>query len=266
MAADGGIVAADYTIPDYVVFDIRGESDFNAGHIKDAINVPLKDVVTKAKEIGDAKPFLIVCKSGQTAGKGAMALRLSGFSAKVMKFGMSYWNSTFDVWTGNIGDNAVGSPNWVTDASASLPVNGFPAWETTSTDGAEILAARIDEMLASDWAIASDGVLADPAGYNIYNFWTNDEYTSIGHFDGAYQYKPISLDGDVVSALPASEECLIYCFTGQTSSYITAWLQVLGYNAKSILYGVNKLQHTALDEAGKPAWHHSNDYEFVTEN
>ncbi|PLX02444.1 MAG: hypothetical protein C0595_10880, partial [Marinilabiliales bacterium] len=71
---------------------------------------------------------------------------------------------------------------------------------------------------------------------------------------------------DVVSALPASDECLVYCFTGQTSSYIAAWLQVLGYDAKSILFGVNKLQHTALDAAGKPAWHHSYDYEFVTEN
>ncbi len=267
MVADGGIVEADYTIPAYNVFDIRSAEDFNAGHIKGAINVALTDVVTKAKELGTDKPYLIVCKTGQTAGRATMALRLSGFSAKVMKFGMSYWNTQFDAWTGNIGDNADGSANWVTDASASLPVNGFPAWETTSTDGAEILAANIDAMLAaSGWGVASDVVLADPAGYNIYNFWTTDEYTTFGHFDGAFQYKPISLASDVVSALPASDECLVYCFTGQTSSYIAAWLQVLGYNAKSILFGVNKLQHTALDAAGKPAWHHSFDYEFVTEN
>lgn len=264
--ADKGIVADDYSIPSYVVFDIRSADDFANGHIKGAINVALTDVVAKAKELGNEKPYLVVCKSGQTAGRATMALRLSGFEAKVMKFGMSYWNSVFDVWTGNIGDNAAGSANWVNDASATLPVNSFPAWESTSTDGATILAERVDAMLTADWAQASDAVLADPAGFNIYNFWTADEYTSLGHFDGAYQFKPISLDGDLVSALPTSDLCLVYCFTGQTSSYITAWLQVLGYNAKSILYGVNKLQHTALDAAGKPAWHHSYEYQYDVEN
>jgi hypothetical protein len=69
---------------------------------------------------------------------------------------------------------------------------------------------------------------------------------------------------DIVKALPQSDECLIYCFTGQTSSFITAWLQVLGYNAKSILFGVNSLSHTALSDAGKPAWHESHDYDYET--
>jgi len=259
---DGGIVEPDgNTIPTYHVFDIRSAELFNAGHIPGAINVALTDIVTKAADYKD-KPILVVCKTGQTAGRGTMALRLSGFAdAKVMKFGMSYWNATYDLWTGNIGDNALDSPNWVTDASATLPVNDYPQWETTSTDGAEILAANVATMLAaSGWGVASDGVLADPAAFKTYNFWTAEDYTTFGHFKGAYQFKPISIANDLVYSLPTSDECLIYCFTGQTSSYITAWLQVLGYNAKSILFGVNKLQHTALDAAGKPAWHHSFDY------
>ena len=37
MVADEGIVEADYTIPDYNVFDIRDADDFNAGHIKESI-------------------------------------------------------------------------------------------------------------------------------------------------------------------------------------------------------------------------------------
>ena len=260
--ADGGIVEPDVnTIPTYHVFDIRSADLFNAGHIPGAINVALTDIVTKAADYSD-KPILVVCKTGQGAGRGAMALRLSGFpDAKVMKFGMSYWNATYDLWTGNIGNNAVGSPNWVSDASATLPVNDYPQWETTSTDGAEILAANVTTMLAaSDWGIASDGVLADPAAFNTYNFWTTEDYTTFGHFKGALQFKPISIANDLVYSLPTTDDCLIYCYTGQTSSFITAWLQVLGYNAKSILFGVNKLKHDELDAAGKPAWHHSFDY------
>ncbi|MCF8367555.1 MAG: rhodanese-like domain-containing protein [Bacteroidales bacterium] len=272
MIADGGIVDVDYTIPGYHVFDIRGAADFNAGHIKGSINVALADVVSTAANYTD-KPILVVCYTGQTAGRAVMALRLSGYSnAKVMKFGFSYWTAdtyvvggdtkSFDKWTSNVGDPAVGHQNWSTDASASLPVNNYPDWESNSTDGATILAERVTEMLAMDWSISSATILADAPSYNIYNFWSEADYLALGHFAGAYQIMPISIDGDVIKAFPTSDEFEVYCYTGQTSSYTTAWLQVLGYNAKSISFGVNGLQHTALDNAGKPAWHQAKGYEY----
>jgi len=74
LIAKGGIVdPADHTIPGYFVFDIREADDFNAGHIKGAMNVALTDVLTKANEVGNGKPILIVCASGQTAGRAVVA-------------------------------------------------------------------------------------------------------------------------------------------------------------------------------------------------
>ncbi len=265
LIAKGGIVdPIDHSIPAYYVFDIRSAELFSAGHIKGAMNVALADVLTKANEVGNEKPILIVCKSGQTAGRAVMALRLSGFKdAQVMKFGMSYWNEAFDVWTSHIGESAVGNSNWVTDASAPLPTNGYPAWETTSTDGAVILADAVTTMLAgSGWGVSSTDILSDPLAHNTYNYWDEATYLSIGHYKGAYVYPEIKLDN--VTALPAEDDCLIYCYTGQTSSITTAWLQILGYSAKSILYGVNSLSHQALVDASKPAWQHSKDYPYET--
>ena len=272
----GGIVdsAAGYTIPSYYVFDIRGAADFNAGHIKGSKNVALADVVTTAANYTD-KPILVVCYTGQTAGRAVMALRLSGYSnAKVMKFGFSYWSSdtyvvggetkSFDKWTSKIGDPAVGHQNWVTNASAQLPDYGYPTWESDNTDEAAILAERVKAMLGMDWTTSSTAVLADPDAYSIYNFWTPGDYTTFGHFKGAYQIKPISIADDIIKAFNPDAENQVYCFTGQTSSFTIAWLQVLGYPAKSITFGVNGLSHTALDEAGKPAWHHAFEYEYET--
>ena len=271
MQADGGIVADDYTIPGYHVFDIRSADEFNAGHIKGAMRVDLANVLDEAPNYAD-KPILVVCKTGQTAGRAVMALRLSGYpDAKVMKFGMSYWNETFDIWTAKCTDDAVGNPNWNMEASEALPVNDLPAWEITATDGATILAERVEAMLGNaDWGINSDVVLAAPTDYSIYNFWSNDHYLEFGHYVGAYQIKPISIANDVINAFPTSDEFMVYCYTGQTSSFTTAWLHVLGYNAKSIKFGVNSLSHTALEEyvdpeTGNPlggVWHHSHDYEY----
>jgi rhodanese-related sulfurtransferase len=258
---DDGIVDVENecTIPGWTVFDIRTADDFNSGHIKGSFNVTLKDIVTEAKAINGIDKILVVCYSGQTAGRAVMALRLSGFAnAKVMKFGFSAWSnhSAFDKWSSKTANIAVGSPNWVTTASPSLPVNGLPTWTTTATEGADILSEKITEMLAGEgWGVKSDLVLETPADYSIYNFWTTTDYTGYGHYTGAYQYKPISLVDDIVKAMNPENNNLIYCYTGQTSSYIVAWLNVLGYDAKSIYNGVNSLSYDALVTGESPHWH-----------
>jgi len=263
----GGIVdPKDYSIPGYHVFDIRKADDFSKGHVKGAINVALTDVITKAKEVGNDKPILVICYTGQTAARAVMALRLSGFpDAQVMKFGMSYWNPEFDKWTSNCTDDADNNPNWVTDASAPLPSNDYPTWESNTTDGAKLLEERVDAMLSnSTWNIKANVVLDDPKGYDIYNFWKEGDYLKYGHYKDAYQMYPISMANDLVKAFPGDKEFLVYCYTGQTSSFTVAWLHVLGYHATSILFGVNALKHTALVDGGAPAWKHSHDYEYVT--
>jgi len=255
--ADGGIVEADGTIPSYYVFDIRGEADFAKGHVKGAMNVALADVITKANEVGKDKPILVFCYTGQTAGRAVMALRLSGFSdAKVAKFGFSAWTdlSEFDSWSSKIGNIADGNPNWNTNASATLPTELYPTWTSTSTDGATILAERVQVMLTtSGWSVSGADVLAAPADYSIYNYWGETDYLALGHFAGAYQYSPISFAN--VNALNPDNSNLIYCYTGQTSSITTAWFNVLGYNVKSISFGVNGLKYDALVAAEKAHWH-----------
>jgi rhodanese-related sulfurtransferase len=118
-------------------------------------------------------------------------------------------------------------------------------------------------LAASGWGIAASEPLADLAGYNIYNFWEEEPYVEYGHYKHSYQIEPISIADDVLKAFPTSDGFLVYCYTGQTSSFATAWLQVLGYNVQSILYGVNNLQYTALLDGGAPAWKHSKEYPYA---
>jgi rhodanese-related sulfurtransferase len=270
LTTDGGIVdPADNSIPAYHIFDIRSAADFATGHIKGAINVPLADVVTTAANYAD-KPILVVCYTGQTAALAVMALRLSGYmDAKVMKWGMSIWNDTFaGPWNSNSGDNgniAVGSPNWVTTASPALGSYSFPTLTSSSTDGAEILAERVDYILTTGFkGVASADVLANPSGWDIINYWSEADYTTFGHFDGAYQMATIALADDAVKAFDPAKETLVYCYTGQTSAFACAWLSVLGYNVKSVKFGVNSLSYDALKAAAKPAFPGAKAYTYET--
>ena len=258
---------SDFTVPDWYVMDIRSADDFANGHIKGAVNVALKDVVAKASD-ANGKKILVACKTGQTAGHAVMALRLSGYAdAAVLKFGMAGWNADFEApWAGNVGNLAdENSTEWTTDASADLESFTNPSWETTATDGSGILKERINLMLEEGFpAVAPSEVFGAQSGYQIFNFWTEPDYTTFGHFNTAMQLKPISLDGDVTKAIDSEETTLIYCYTGQTSSMIVAWLNVMGYNAKSILFGANKLKYDELEAAGKPHWHGPAVYEYET--
>lgn len=265
----------DYTIPGYTVLDIRGTDDYNAGHIAGAIDASLSTILAdaEANPAGD-NGYLIVCYSGQTAGHASMALRLMGYTSTVLKWGMAGWNADFSgSWNSNAGhdngNNAAGNANWVTTAAPELPTFDYPDWESETTDPAALLVERIEATLADGFqAVAgygATGVMENLANYQIINFWPEADYLSFGHYEGALQLKPISLAGDEVSAIDPSVETAIYCYTGQTSSTSTFWLNVLGYDVKSVKFGVNTLNYDGLYDAEKPNWHGPEDYEYVVE-
>ena len=92
------------------------------------------------------------------------------------------------------------------------------------------------------------------------NFWDATDYAAYGHFAGANQIKPISFDN--VSSFDPATESLVYCYTGQTSSMAVAWLNVLGYDVKSILFGVNRLNYDGLSADSKPTYHGAENYSY----
>ena len=266
-ATPPGIVDdATSSIAGYTIYDIRPAADFAANHIKNAKNVVLKDVITTTETLGLAKDakILVVCFTGQTAGQAVMALRLLGWSkAQVLKWGMAGWNSTFQTpWVNNSGfvdpakgDLAVGNANWVTTAA---PANGSfaePTLTSASTDGAAILKERVQAVLAAGFSTADGAtVLGAPATYSIVNYWSAADYTTFGHYAGAFNIPVISLTNDLVKGFDPSKEMLIYCYTGQTSSVASFWMNVLGYKTKGIGFGANRMVYTPLKAASKAVY------------
>lgn len=263
----GGIVdSVTGTIPGYTVYDIRSATDFATGHIKNATNVALKDIITTVTTAAVAKDakILVVCYTGQTAGQAVMALRLLGWSkAVVLKWGMAGWNASFKgPWVANSGievsangNIAAGSANWVI---TEAPANGSfdePVWTSSSTDGAAILQERVQAVLNAGFTpTPAADILAAPSNYQIINYWSLADYIAFGHFSGAFDVPTIALAGDLVKIIDPSKPAQVYCYTGQTSSIACFWLNVLGYNAKGVGFGANKLVYDPLKAAKKATY------------
>lgn len=245
----------------YSILDLRAQADFMAGHITGAVNTTFNDLLAEADNA--TNPILVVCYTGQSAAHAVTALRLSGYSdAKSLMFGMSSWHSDFDSWSTNVGDAAVGHANWsTTNAIETALTFSAPEFTATATSGDEILEERVDYMLNEGFkAISKSDVLDNPQDYFINNYWAETDVDTYGHIDGAYRIKEsLTLaDGGFLSLDPAAT-VVTYCWTGQTSSLITAYLTILGYDAKSLTFGANGMIYSDL-QAHK--WMQSMDYNY----
>ncbi|MCF6239823.1 MAG: rhodanese-like domain-containing protein [Bacteroidales bacterium] len=241
--------ATDADIPAFVenkyIIDIRSAADFAAGHITGAHNVAFTDILTEASNAGD-KRILVVCYTGQTACYATSLLRLYGYpDAQALKWGMSGWNAQFDKWTSNCSDIAQNHNNWTNAAAPQNVKYDAPVLSESSTDGESILKNRVEAVVAAGFkTIKGSDVLESPANYFINNYFSDADYTAFGHIDGAHRINPLSIADDLIYFIDPSKKVVTYCYTGQTSAVITAYLNVLGYDAYSLLFGMNGLYNS----------------------
>lgn len=236
----------------YFIVDIRAADKYAEGHIPGAVNSTYADILTtvEAQNTNDL-PVLVACYSGQSAAHAVVALRLSGYTdAKTLKWGMSGWAMQFDSWSGNVASIGVDHANWSTAAPPAL-LSGMddPEIDTDLTDGAAILAERVDAILAGFKGTPSATIIEAPENYQINNFWGLTDWDHYGHIDGAYQVTPgtLTIANDGLDILDPSQTIVTYCWTGQTSSMMTAWLTALGYDATSLKFGANSMIYSALE-------------------
>ncbi len=240
-----GVLNASFDYSAYTVLDLRSATDFATMAIPGAINVTLSNMFTAAE--ASTKPILVTCYSGQTASFAHTLLRLKGYEAYVMKFGMSSYDASLDKWTSNCSDQYAG--DLVKTASPTLPSYDFPKLNTGKDKAEDILQARIDKAVAA-WGttlIGAGTVIASPDNYNIVNYWSASEYTTHGHINGAFQVTPGTLTKDNnLSVFDPAGGNVLYCYTGQTAAATCAFLDVVGYEVKDIKFGFNNMHWTEL--------------------
>ncbi|MBM2814790.1 MAG: hypothetical protein HW421_1552 [Ignavibacteria bacterium] len=254
----------------YFVMDIRDTATFAKGHIAGAINVQFKEILNyfKANDMTKYTKVYMVCFSGQSAAYSTCLLRLSGYgNVFSMKFGMASWHSDFKAtWTNGVGN---GGQAYLKQDSIPKPALGsLPTLSTGKAIGKEILDARIAQLFIDGFpSVKQDVVIGNLANYFIMAYWTVADYKDPGHLQGAINYVPKSdfKLANFLKTIPTNKTCAIYCYTGHTAGYATAFLKVMGYDIKSISYGGNALFYDAMIAKNKSAWKESEcqNYEIV---
>lgn len=236
------------------IIDIRTPEAFAKGHIKGAVNVAFAKIPDYFSNV--IKPFefdkiVMVCKSGQTSSYATSLLRLMGYgNVYAMRWGMSGWNKDFGSgsWGDAVSDKYEGKLETAENARAAS--SDFPQMNTGKSTGEEIMAERFNSLFAagSEGAfITADQVFEQPQSFYTVNFERKDKYDA-GHIPGAVRYKTNGTLGIVseMQSIPTDKEVAIYCGTGHNSAFVSAYLRLFGYNARTVMYGNNAFMHSKM--------------------
>jgi len=79
---------------DFVLVDVRSGKDFQTGHIPTAINIPYRDIANEQNlaKLPHDKDIILYCNSGHESTKVLSILKMLGYNAYGMKWGMMAWS------------------------------------------------------------------------------------------------------------------------------------------------------------------------------
>ena len=253
------------------IIDIRKEVDFDLGHIEDAVNMTAAEVPEHldTEDLSAYDDVVIVCYSGQEAAWLTCLLALNGHqNISSLKWGMCSWNeATASAWKSAVSSDK--STLFTADVTEKGPEGDLPTLNTGYETAPEIFDARWDEMISGGFgaiAITVPELYNNLDDYYIINRWSNAEYLDPGHVEGAIQYTPktdFATDA-YLKTLPTDKTIVVYCYTGQGSGNLVAYLKLVGYDAKSLKYGTNAMIHDDMT-SGKWSDAHIKDYDLVTD-
>lgn len=237
-----------------LILDLRSPEVFAQGHIKGANNVEFG--LLPAYFTNKIKPFeydriIVVCYSGQMSSYSASLLRLMGYgNVYALRWGMSGWSKELAAvsWLGAVSSDYENQLEKKVNEKAGLV--DFPTLNSGKTLGEEIMNARINQLFEQGFAdaiVSAEKVFENPDNFYTINYDRRDKYEA-GHIKGAIRYKPNGTLGIVseMQTIPKDKEVVVYCGTGHNSGFVTAYLRLFGYDAKTLVYGNNSFMHEKM--------------------
>lgn len=234
------------------LIDIRSPEAFKKGHIRGSKHVSFEDVYQHVKQINapSYENIVVICFAGQASAYAVSLLRAAGYANAVsLKWGISSWAAMFaqDSWLRNL-SNMRAAEFVQASSPPPNPPGQMPRITTGKTKPEEILEVRLNTLFAEGFRPVMLGHCClfnnwyCDGNYYVINYWPTELYEKIGHVPGAVNYPPAEQpfkSSTKLLTLPTDMASVLYCYTGQTSAYAAGYLRLLGYDARSLLFGAN---------------------------
>ncbi len=78
---------------DLTILDVREVEEFQAGHIEDAVNVPLSTLEEQYSQLEADKRYYVICQGGKRSERACQFLETKGFDVVNVEGGMNQWEA-----------------------------------------------------------------------------------------------------------------------------------------------------------------------------
>jgi rhodanese-related sulfurtransferase len=248
----GNMSAADLNLAiaegeDLYIVSLRSAADYAAGHIPGAVNLSFGDLTTLSLD----EDILVYCYTGQSASFAAAMLGALGYDVTNLLHGMSAWSDDPAVYVSRF-DPATSQGDYATETTANAGGSyDTPELEnTTSDDAYEILLAAA-LTVSPQYITATDlnMAIAEGEDMTIISCRGAEDYAA-GHIPGAINISLTSLLENL-SKIDPDSPVYVYCYTGHSAAQFVALLQMLGYDAYSLKFGMCGWSSDPAVNAGK---------------
>ena len=255
---------------DPYIISVRKAEHYAKGHIPGAVNIGFGDLF-KAETLATLpqdQQIVVYCYTGHTGSQATAILGALGYDVVNLLHGMSAWTTDEEIAPSRFNpDTDRNDYSFETEANEATETYSFPILENTaSADETEIVKAAAAAYTSTKNMTSSDlfMLLNDEEEDNdpfIVSVRKADDYAK-GHIPGAVNMGFTSL-ADNLDKLPPDEPIVVYCYTGHTGSQATALLNMLGYDATNLKFGM--VSWTQDTEVAPKAFDNSTVTDYATE-
>jgi rhodanese-related sulfurtransferase len=217
----------------YIV-SLRSADDYAKGHIPGAVNKTFGDVTSLPKD----EDIVVYCYTGQSASFATAVLGILDYDVQNLRFGMSSWSDDPDVYVKRY--NPDSSPgNFETETTANSGGSyDYPELDNTSSNDEDAIVLAAAKTVSPKYISAADlnMKIAENEDMTILSVRAADIY-AVGHIPGAINIGMADL-ADNLDQLNPDSPVYVYCYTGHNAAQAAALLQMLGYDAYSVGFGM----------------------------
>ncbi len=221
---------------DVYLVDVRETSEYDAGHIPGAVNIPLRTVADNLDKIPTDQPVFVYCGSGHRAAMAISSLSMLGYdNVKAFPPGWKGWSAA--------------------EEDVEMDANEPGSFDMPDVDP-EMMAAVAEFLnnIPEGWLSMSDTdavMSATDAGAFVVDVRQPDEYDA-GHIPGAVNI-PLRELAASVDEIPTDTPVVTYCASGHRAAMALAALQTMGVDNSRAFPG------------GFPAWQEAGEEVAVAE-